>query len=186
MKATRLCALFLVAACAAPASNSPTPPLPPPGWVRETLRLPPEFAPDLALGVESLIFAPGFRDPASDEYWTYAFAVWMDESLPDAAALDRWLETYYDGLISAVAAAQGTEVEDEPADVRVECIAPDLFDATIRLIDAFGTFEPLTLHLVVTCASTDSATMRIRASPQRKEHKIWHSLEAAAASLERP
>jgi hypothetical protein len=79
---------------AAPAFDWPIPD----GWRGETIPFPLEFAPTLAYrGVEELRFPPGFLDPGSTHFFSYAFAWVIDPPLPDASALERDLSTYFGG-----------------------------------------------------------------------------------------
>ena len=156
------------------------------GWASETITLPPGFAPELPNGVEELRFAPGWRDPSSDGFWSYAIVMWIDEPAPDAARIDELLENYYDGLISAVAGDGDKSVGSDPAQVDVRRTAPNHFEAQIHLIDTFTTFEPMDLRVMVdtvTEAEGHSA-LHIQASPQPEEHAIWRSLEAAIAAIQ--
>lgn len=61
-------------------------------WQAETFALPPAFAPELPAGAESLRFAPGWRDPSAENFWSYAFVMWIDEPAPDAARIGDLLE----------------------------------------------------------------------------------------------
>lgn len=158
------------------------------GWQAETFALPPGFAPELPTGTESLRFAPGWRDPAAEGFWSYAFVMWIDEPAPGAARIDDLLEKYYNGLMASFAAGKNKDISSTPARVEVVRTAPNRYEARMHLIDAFATFEPIDLRILVdTAAETDArATLRIRVSPQPKEDAIWRSLEAAIASILSP
>jgi hypothetical protein len=193
--ALRLWPLLLATACAAPSeATSDSEPeaeqvtFSVEGWTPEIIALPPQFAPELPTGVESLLFAPGFRNSDAEDFWSYVFVLWIDEPAPDAARLDEMLELYYDGLISAVAGAKGEDVGSDPAQVDVTRVASGHFEVRMRLIDAFFTFEPIDLRARVdTVAETSERTiLRIQASPQPETHAIWRSLEAAVASIQEP
>ncbi|MCE9619180.1 MAG: hypothetical protein K8R92_04655 [Planctomycetes bacterium] len=155
------------------------------GWQAETFPLPPGFAPDLPTGSESLLFAPGWRDPSSENFWSYAFVMRINESAPDAARIDELLEKYYNGLMASFAAGKNKDISGTPARVEVVRTAPNHFEAQMHLIDAFATFKPIDLRIVIdTVAVTDgSSIVCIKVSPQPKAHAIWQSLEAAIPSL---
>jgi hypothetical protein len=153
-------------------------------WQAETFALPPGFAPELPTGTESLRFAPGWRDPNAEGYWSYAFVMWINEPLPDAARIDDLLERYYNGLMTSFAAGKGKDISSTPA--RIDVLrGPSRHEARMRLIDAFATFEPIDLRVLVdTVAQTDARTIvSIQVSPQPKEHAIWRSLESAIADI---
>lgn len=155
------------------------------GWQAETFPLPPGFAPGLPTGVESLRFAPGWRDPGAEGFWSYAFVLWIDEPAPDGARIQQVLETYYNGLMAAFAGDKAEAVSAAPARVNVERAGPGRYEARMRLIDAFATFKPIDLRaLIDTATRTDArSTLSIRVSPQPKEHTIWRSLDAAVADI---
>lgn len=74
-----------------------------PGWVEERFPIPIGFAPDIPLkGVEDIRFSPGWANPQSPHYWTYAF-LWFLEGSPKITkdSLERYLTTYYSGLYKA-------------------------------------------------------------------------------------
>lgn len=155
------------------------------GWTAETLALPPGFAPELPTGHESLRFAPGWRDPRSENFWSYAFVMWINESAPDAARVKELLEKYYDGLMSSFAAGKNKDTGGTPARIEMVRTETNRFEAKVHVIDAFATFEPIDLRMVVdSIAETDErAALHIQVSPQPKEHAIWRSLEEAIASI---
>lgn len=155
------------------------------GWQAETFPLPPGFAPNLPTGVESLRFAPGWRDPGADGFWSYAFVMWIDEPAPEGARIQQLLEAYYNGLMAAFAGDKAEAVSAAPARVNVERAGPGRYEARMRLIDAFATFKPIDLRVLIDTAARTNArsTLSIRVSPQPKEHTIWRSLDAAVADI---
>ncbi|MFG0258992.1 MAG: hypothetical protein ACF8LK_01460 [Phycisphaerales bacterium JB041] len=153
------------------------------GWPAETFPLPPSFAPELPTGRESLRFAPGWRDPSTEDFWSYAFVMWIDEPEPDAARVEILLESYYNGLMNAFAGDK--DISHTPARVAVTRTGPNRFDATMHLIDAFATFKPMDLRLkVVTDAGSDQDSMlQVRLSPQPETHRIWVDLQTAIDTI---
>ena len=158
------------------------------GWPSETFALPPGFAPDLPNGTESLLFAPGWRDPSSEDFWSYAFVMSIDEAAPDAARIGEILDGYYDGLMAVFAGNKDQSIGSDPANVTVVRTAPHQIEAQMHVIDAFATFEPIDIRILVeTAVLTDGrSTLSVQLSPQPEEHAIWRSLEAAIASIEQP
>lgn len=155
------------------------------GWPAETFALPPDFAPSLPSGTESLRFAPGWRDPSAEDFWSYAFVMWIDAPAPDAAGIDHLIETYYNGLLNSFAAGAEKDIRATPVRVDVALIAPSRYEARMHAIDAFATFKPIDLRVLVDAvAQTDARTrLHIRVSPRPKEHEIWRSLQEAIASI---
>ncbi len=157
------------------------------GWQAETFPLPPGFAPELPTGTESLLFSPGWRDPRAEGFWSYAFVMWIDEPVPDGARIEDLLERYYNGLMATFAAGKGKDISGTPArvDVAPTPTGPNRYAARMHLIDAFATFEPIELRVLVDAAAETDArsSVRIRVSPRPREHAIWRSLDAAVESI---
>jgi len=156
------------------------------GWAEETFDLPPGFAPELPKGKESLLFAPGWRDPSSENFWSYAFVMSIDEAASDATRVKELLELYYNGLMSVFASNKGKEASIKLAQVKIQSTAPNHYEAKMHLIDAFATFKPIDIRVVVeTVADTDEHSfVHIQISRQPKEHKVWRSLRAAIESIQ--
>ncbi len=118
----------------------------PEGWKSETIPFPLDFAPSLAhRGVEELRFAPGFFDPTTPGYWSYAFA-WRteDAAMLDAGAVGSELTAYFRGLIAAVDDKHRITAREEI----VAAAQPDgagRFRLTAHVFDAFKTAAPLDL-----------------------------------------
>lgn len=153
------------------------------GWPAETFALPPGFAPDLPSGRESLRFAPGWRKPDTEDFWSYAFVMWIDEPEPDATRVRELLEDYYNGLMNAFAGDR--DISHTPAQVTLTRTGPHSFDASMHLIDAFATFEPIDVRVKAdTAATSDQDSMLlIRLSPQPETHPIWTDLQTAIESI---
>ena len=156
------------------------------GWASETFALPPSCAPGLPEGSESLLFAPGWRDPESEHFWSYAFVMSIDEPVPGADRVGELVEAYYNGLISVFASNKERQVSITPVQVEVEQVSPNHYEAMMHTIDAFATFEPVDIRVVVETAADgdDHSRVRIQVSMQPEEHKIWRSLDAAIEQIE--
>lgn len=155
------------------------------GWTAETFKLPPAFAPELPTGHEALRFAPGWRDPKAEDFWSYAFVMWIDEPAPDTARMKELLEKYYDGLLGSFAVGKKKDISKTPARVEVVHTATNNFEMKMHVIDAFATFNPIDLRVVVDChpRAAESSVLHIQVSPKPKEHAIWKSLDVAIASI---
>lgn len=156
------------------------------GWVSETFALPPDFAPGLPTGTESLRFPPGWRDPSSENFWSYAFVMSINEPAPDADRVTELLKNYYDGLLSVFAFKKYGNVSIKPSRVELSQTSPNQYEAKMHLIDAFATFQPINVRVVVTTIAdtTGHSSVQIQISKQPKEHKIWRSLNAAIESIQ--
>ncbi len=137
------------ASAPAPAASAPAAPWPtPPGWRTEVIPFPLDFAPTIAhRGEEELRFPPGFFDPASGDYWSYAF-VWRteDPAQLDAAALGAELTAYFRGLVAAVDKPQriGIAARDQIL-ARATPDGPERFRLDAHVFDAFKTAAPIDL-----------------------------------------
>lgn len=121
--------------------STPRPPVAwetPAGWKREVIPFPLDFAKTIAhQGAEELRFPPGFFQPASPEYWSYAF-IWRttDAAELDAPRLAAELTLYFRGLITAVDETK-KQVADKEAIVATATGGPR-FALTAHVFDAFG------------------------------------------------
>jgi hypothetical protein len=118
----------------------------PAGWRSEVIPFPLDFAQDIDhRGVEELRFPPGFFDPSSGEYWSYAF-VWRteDSARLDATALADELTRYFRGLIRAVDDKQKRITAYDAIVARVEP-AGARFSIAAHVFDAFKTAQPIDL-----------------------------------------
>ncbi|MCA9307109.1 MAG: hypothetical protein KDA16_11280 [Phycisphaerales bacterium] len=152
-------------------------------WASETFALPPGFAPDMPSGSESLRFAPGWRTPEAEGFWSYAFVMTIEEAEPDLDRVESLLETYYTGLMSAFAGDRN--ISAVPVRVELERIGDGRYAGEMNLVDAFATFEPKVLRVMADTAGVSDArsTVAIRVSAQPEGHAIWRMLEAAIADI---
>ncbi|HEY5924438.1 MAG TPA: hypothetical protein VIV11_22325 [Kofleriaceae bacterium] len=119
----------------------------PTGWRSEVIPFPLDFAPTLAhTGYEELRFPKGFFDPASPEYWSYAF-VWRtdDAAELDAKALGDEITLYFRGLIAAVDENKRITARDQIVARAERAKEPNRFNLTAHVFDAFKTAQPIDL-----------------------------------------
>lgn len=144
-----------------------------PQWRYELIDLPPEFAPSLPAGAETLWFAPGMFKPDAEDYFTYAFSMeWNEPVEPTAAALEPMLVDYYQGLMAAVA---GGEPSRE-ASVRV---SEDGTTATVVMSDEFTKTPEIEVSLRI---SGDADCLRVFATAKPSDG-VWSALESANGCL---
>src|SRR5204863_171753 len=81
LRATSLLGVLVLTAAAAGEPAKPAYQVPAPkGWGKETIELPPQFAPDMKWkGVEELRFAPGMFKAGADDFFSYALLFWLPE-----------------------------------------------------------------------------------------------------------
>lgn len=144
-----------------------------PQWRYELIDLPPEFAPSLPAGSETLWFAPGMFKPDAEDYFTYAFSLdWNEAIEPTAAALEPMLVDYYRGLMAAVAG--GDPVRE--ASVRM---SEDGSTATVVMSDEFTKTPEIEVSLRI---SGDADCLRVFATAKPSD-AVWSALESADGCL---
>lgn len=154
-------------------------------WRPETIQLPDAFAPGLPAGTEELLFSPGMYEAESPQHWSYVFVIAFDERLAGREDLLDVLEQYYVGLIRAVAGSRGHTLEKD-ATVALEELAPGRYRATVELIDAFVTLQPLTIRMDLTLEDRDTGSLlSAAASKQDRDHAVWAELLAVREHLRR-
>ncbi|MEE9392097.1 MAG: hypothetical protein V3W41_06300 [Planctomycetota bacterium] len=155
-------------------------------WTPEVIKLPPGFAPKMPKGRETLLFAPGWRKPDAEDFWSYVFLMEIEESDLDSKRLKEIFELYFDGLIGAVGQGKAFDLPADPADVLIRRNDGAHYSGLVKTYDAFGSGDELRLHVVVdTELSGATATiLRVQISPQEPgKIEIWRSLKFAIDSL---
>jgi hypothetical protein len=165
----------------------------PDGWGGETIKLPPRFAPDMKLkGSEHIRFAPGMMKPASDSFFSYAFAFELEPKpeLTDAVVKEEFLK-YYRGLCQAVLNGKLPDVdplkftlelkreksEAKPAAEKQADDTPTRYAGTLDWVEPFATKKPQTLNLeILTWTKNDRNYLFACVSPQAKAAVIWKQL----------
>ena len=150
-------------------------------WARETILLPPGFAPDFPSGIEELRFAPGWRDPASENFWSYAIVLRIDEAVPSTARLEELVAIYYTGLMDAFGVGRGSDALPNEVEVDLRAIDATRHRGTMELVDGFATFARMKIRLQVeTRPHGDAASiLEFRVSAQDFDHAVWEDLDAA-------
>ncbi len=162
----------------------------PAGWKHETIPFPLDFAPSLSYrGSEELRFAPGFFQPASSTFWSYAFA-WSLENPPqfDASQLSPVLREYFAGLALAVGK---DKYSMDPERFHVE-LAPrieggrTMLAGRVQNYDAFVTGEPIELNVEARlrdCPRSGRTVLTFLFSPRPFGDEVWEELHACESDL---
>ena len=156
-------------------------------WNVERFALPPDFAPAMAYkGIEDLRFAPGWSDSTSEQYWSYAYLWWLEETLQiDAATLQENLTVYYTGLVNRNIVSRKIPVNKQVATTatikKVKTVTGDIqtFNGSIRMLDYMAQ-QPMILNVVIhvkDCALTSHTALFIEVSPKPFEHVIWRQFD---------
>ena len=159
----------------------------PSGWTEERFSIPMTFAPQIPYkGVEDVRFAPGWGDPKSEQYWSYAYLWWLEGlHYMDAAAIQKYLKAYYDGLVAlnvkernipagklVATAVTGKKTDTAPDDIST-------FEGIISMLD-YMTQQPIKLHYrvhVKHCTEQKRTAVFIELSPKPYQHPVWTKLD---------
>lgn len=150
----------------------------PKGWRYERLDFPLSFAPELEFeGFEELSFAPGMFAPDSDSYFSYALGIRLEgDHDVDAGFVQSFLEGYYRGLCRAV--GEGRDLEFDYDSIAAAVTGGDgEFAATVAMVDAFVSGEPLSLRFELSVHPRPRSTELLGlASPMPEEAAVWKEL----------
>jgi hypothetical protein len=193
-----LSALILTPPAAGPPEKEPPYQVPTPtGWAKETLALPPAFAPDMKWkGTEELRFAPGMFKADAPDFFSYALLFWLPEDAAiDAKTMERELLAYYRGLAAAVLKGKKQEVDtkvfiltltaaEQQPDKRPGGEAVAGYVGELKWTEPFATGKPQTLRLEID--SWPSAKHKhhfvfVCASPQPETGAVWKTLREIRA-----
>lgn len=143
----------------------------PEGWRPEEIQLPLSFAPEIPItGVELVQFAPGWSKPETEEYFTYAFAWFLDDQKDFSAKdLEGFLIAYFDGLMGLVGGFEevGTSVHLQKKNNK--------FQGSLTSKDGFFTKSELSLNLTIEKKDKGRIWL-LRLSPKEREHEVWKRL----------
>lgn len=159
----------------------------PQGWGVEQFRLPPDFARELPYrGIQDVRFAPGWGDVKTEEYWAYAYLLWLEaKPVISAEALQENLKAYFGGLVS-----RNIPARKIPADKLVPTLTAikkiktsegdtETFSGTISMLD-YMTQTPMVLNTLIherKLPETDRTALFFEFSPQPRTHAVWSQLE---------
>lgn len=211
MRRTLVAVLFVtclaVTLCAAQDAGDPPPPQPKPpaglpidapdGWRKETIPLPPGFAPEMTLrGVEELRFHPDMFKPETDGFFSYVFAMRVaTKPKLTKELLHKELLVYYEGLARLVLEQKGAKLEKKPTltlekgkKASTEDPAPDdeFYAGRLVWIEPFATQKEQLLHLELDVwASKDGKHqfLFVSASPAEKKAAVWKTMRAIRKSF---
>ena len=154
-------------------------------WRKEAFTFPKPFAPEVDFeGVADVRFTHGWSNQESPLFWSYAFAwkIDLDERLSDGE-LERYLELYFDGLMTAVNRDKELTVpvtnalfESTPTEEALS------YKGKIKLYDAFFSKHMLTLHVNGSyeyCMKEDKHIYLFRLSAKESDQEEWNHLNKA-------
>jgi hypothetical protein len=163
-------------------------PLPARGWFTDKFDLPLPFVPELPYsGSEDLHQLNGFGTPASPEWWSYNYLLWLDGSPRITRdSLERDLLAYYKGLcnyfgppaVTCNPSGFSSKVV-RLGEVKLGGRSTDVFAADITGYDPFFTGQPIALHMLISsfqCPRAGHRAVLLSASPQPIGQGPWPAL----------
>jgi hypothetical protein len=158
----------------------------PKGWDVERFLIPIGFAPAIPYtGVEDIRFTPGWAKKETDEYWSYAFLWYLDDTPKfDSKILERNLIAYYTGLfnintdkskIDTTKLIQVTASIDKRISDNGDS---ETFQGTVNMND-YMTKKPITINLLIhikSCEGQKKTFVFYEISPKPFTDNVWHSL----------
>ncbi len=166
----------------------------PNGWEGGIFDVPTWFAKDMKYtGREVIRFHEGFYDAASNGFWTYAFALLVDQtSVPTTNELIDETHHYFTGLARGLGDKQN---KNYPANkiivtTKSDWIVKDngkrrsqLFELTI--FDSFTTGKAIKLNAKITTwlCSDNHRAIHYSLSPQNRSHPLWNELNKEVNAL---
>ena len=165
----------------------------PPGWTEERFPIPIDFAPQIRQkGVEDVRFAPGWGDPKSEDYWSYAFLWWLEGIQKfDAATFQVYLKDYYNGLVTRNVRERNIPIDKViPTEVKIKSIPAaegdkGTFEGSVSMLD-YMTQQPIILNYrihVKACTDEEHTAVFIELSPKPYDQSIWKVMNKISRRL---
>jgi hypothetical protein len=190
--------LILIPAAAGPPEKEPLYQVPTPaGWAKESIALPPAFAPEMKWkGTEELRFAPGMFKADAPDFFSYALLFLLpDDAEIDAKTMEQELLAYYRGLAAAVLKGkkQGVDTKAFSLTITAAKQQPDKrpggeavasYVGELTWTEPFATGKLQTLRLEVhswPSAKHKHHCVFLCASPQPETAAVWKTLREIRA-----
>ncbi len=194
--------LLLTAAASAQPEKQPFQLPEPKGWGKESISLPPSFAPDMKWkGAEELRFAPGMFKADSESFFSYDLFFWLpDDQKIDSETMQRELLAYYRGLAKAVLKGKKQEVDAGKFTLTIKKAAEKTgrrpngesfaaFVGELKWTEPFATGKPQTLRLDIHTWRSEKHNHHCLAacvSPQPETAEVWKTLREIRAGCAAP
>jgi hypothetical protein len=169
----------------------------PKGWAKETIPLPPTFAPDMKWkGQEELRFAPDWRQADADTFFSYDLLFWLpDDQKVDPKTMGKELLAYYRGLAKVVLKAKKQDVDVSIFTLSIKDTADKPgkrpggepvagYVGELKWIEPFTTVKPQTLRLEIHTWPVEKHKHRcvfVCVSPQPETAAVWKALREIRA-----
>ncbi|WP_299180655.1 hypothetical protein [uncultured Aquimarina sp.] len=164
--------------------------LAPDNWRKETIEFPLSFAPSLDYkGTEYVRFAPGWGKEGAEDYFSYAFLWYLDESPTlSSTILESQLEDYFNGLmLGNTTSSSDTSPKIKKTKAFFEKIDNVSYAGQVITYDAFTTKKEVTLNIIanyIPCNNLNKHLVIFRISPKEIDHPIWNKLNEIQISVD--
>ena len=157
------------------------------GWGVERSSIQAAFAPQvLYKGIEDIRYTPGWGNPNSEQYWSYGFLWYLDESPKiSEEVIESNLSAYYAGLFNrnfdkqSTAASKTLPVKTWVTEIAAENGDLQTYYGAIAMVDYMAQ-KPISLNCLVHVKSSpeqNKTFLFFEVSPQPLNDKIWKSLD---------
>jgi hypothetical protein len=157
------------------------------GWDVERSSIQKAFAPQVPFkGIEDIRYAPGWGNPKSEQYWSYSFLWYLEESPKiSEEMIESNLNAYYTGLLKENMDKQNiTARKILPVKTWITEMTPENGDlqtyyGAIAMLD-YMTQKPISLNCLVhvkLSPEQNKTFLFFEASPQPLNDKIWKTLD---------
>ncbi len=159
----------------------------PAGWLEEVIECPPSFAPTMSIkGWEHLRLPREYRDPASDWFMSYLFAIELSQPFDlNKQTIEQQLLLYYRGLANGAVDQQGQKIDTSKFRIAAVSSRQPLAEGEYQYLmtwqEPFAGGRPLkqTLRVKVisrTTADHETQVLFVCGSPQPETSEVWRQL----------
>ncbi len=156
----------------------------PEDWLEEVLVVPPTFAPTMSLsGLEHLRLPPEFRNPDSDWFISYLFAIELTEPCNlNEELIGNQLLTYFRGLASGGTDRNGNKINTGKFSIETQRLSSGQVEGEYQYLlnwqepFANGTSLKQNLRVKVISGKNKHGVVFICGSPQPFESQVWKKL----------
>ncbi len=121
-------------------------------WRLEKVKFPLDFAKEITWkGFEELRFSPGMFDRSSENYFTYYFAVQVEDAIEvTEKEVQSFLNTYYRGLCKAVNSKEKFNIDYKMIQATTTKLEDCLLAGSINFYDSFTNGKETVLKMLIT------------------------------------
>lgn len=153
-------------------------------WLEEVLVVPPSFAPTMTFkGMEHLRLPASFRDPNSDWFLSYLFAIELSEATElTEEIVGEQLLVYFRGLADGGSDQNGNRIDTDKFSIEPQRLKVGQLDGeyiyTLSWREPFVNATPLkqNLRVKVIKGQNEHGVVFICGSPQKLESAVWKEL----------